>query len=427
FRLSQTIDRLNQVSRALINLAYFKHPKGNSDRKKEYDIPRTQNITKIENYDDVLVPTYQLPVSIKKDYSNIVGIVSFKSKYKIAGGVKVPKRILCRGTDGKYHSQLVKCKDDLRQDAVMQQVFNIMNNLLSYNKTTKHLRIRTYKIVPLSMRSGILKWADDSMSIGEYLTGNGKNSLGAHQKYRPMDKLPNTCKRIFGKAADKSPQVKLEIYKTLCKSLKPVFHHFFEEFFSQPVMWYERRRAFIHSVATTSMCGYILGIGDRHTSNILIDKTTAEVIHIDFGIAFDQGRVLPIPETVPFRLTRDMVDAMGVSGVEGIFRKSVVTYDCETWVMTKKDEAQLMTFETKILRKVYGPLQEEGGTWRIRRNDVVSELNERYDIIIFVKNQRLSWLGYVHRQEDAKTAKKILQWKPIGRPKKEGPERDRYE
>ena len=39
------------------------------------------------------------------------------------------------------------------------------------------------------------------------------------------------------------------------------------------------------------------------------------------GVAFEQGRTLPIPETVPFRLTRDLVDGMGVAGVEGVFRK----------------------------------------------------------------------------------------------------------
>lgn len=31
------------------------------------------------------------------------------------------------------------------------------------------------------------------------------------------------------------------------------------------------------------MVGYILGIGDRHPQNILIDNNTAEIIHIDFG------------------------------------------------------------------------------------------------------------------------------------------------
>lgn len=42
---------------------------------------------------------------------------------------------------------------------------------------------------------------------------------------------------------------------------------------------------YLSSVATTSMVGYILGIGDRHVQNILIDNYTAELIHIDFGNA----------------------------------------------------------------------------------------------------------------------------------------------
>ena len=35
---------------------------------------------------------------------------------------------------------------------------------------------------------------------------------------------------------------------------------------------------------------------------------------------FGKGEFLPTPEKVPFRLTRNMVDAMGLSGVEGVFR-----------------------------------------------------------------------------------------------------------
>ena len=67
--------------------------------------------------------------------------------------------------------------------------------------------------------------------------------------------------------------------------------------------------------------GYILGLGDRHVQNILIDCNTAELVHIDLGVAFEQGKILPTPETVPFRLTRDIEDGMGVSGVEGVFRR----------------------------------------------------------------------------------------------------------
>lgn len=34
----------------------------------------------------------------------------------------------------------------------------------------------------------------------------------------------------------------------------------------------------------------MLGIGDRHAQNILLDYKTAQVIHIDFGITFEQVR-----------------------------------------------------------------------------------------------------------------------------------------
>lgn len=39
------------------------------------------------------------------------------------------------------------------------------------------------------------------------------------------------------------------------------------------------------------------------------------------GVAFEQGKILRYPETVPFRLTRDLVDGMGVTGVEGVYRR----------------------------------------------------------------------------------------------------------
>lgn len=44
--------------------------------------------------------------------------------------------------------------------------------------------------------------------------------------------------------------------------------------------------------------GYIVGLGDRHAMNILIDQATAEVIHIDLGVAFEQGLMLKTPERV---------------------------------------------------------------------------------------------------------------------------------
>lgn len=52
--------------------------------------------------------------------------------------------------------------------------------------------------------------------------------------------------------------------------------------------------------------GYLLGLGDRHLDNILLDKQTGQVVHIDYNIVFDKGQQLRVPEIVPFRLTHTM-------------------------------------------------------------------------------------------------------------------------
>jgi hypothetical protein len=75
------------------------------------------------------------------------------------------------------------------------------------------------------------------------------------------------------------------------------------------------------------------------------------------------------------------------------------------------------------LRKIFGPVQNEDGSWRIRMNYELNELIGNADIVRFMKSRRIAWLGHVMRMDDKKTSKKILQWKPIsmrtrGRPRK---------
>jgi hypothetical protein len=55
--------------------------------------------------------------------------------------------------------------------------------------------------------------------------------------------------------------------------------------------WHTARTRYTRSCAVNSIVGHILGIGDRHTSNILVHTKTGEVVHIDFGIVFEQGKV----------------------------------------------------------------------------------------------------------------------------------------
>ena len=67
------------------------------------------------------------------------------------------------------------------------------------------------------------------------------------------------------------------------------------------------------------MVGYIIGLGDRHGSNILVHQHTAEVTHVDFEYIFDKGETFPVSEIVPFRLTANIIDALGTFKARGIF------------------------------------------------------------------------------------------------------------
>lgn len=79
-------------------------------------------------------------------------------------------------------------------------------------------------------------------------------------------------------------------------------------------------------MALMSMVGYILGLGDRHPSNIMMSRETGSICHIDFGDCFEVAMHREkFPEKYPFRLTRMLVKAMEASGIEGTYRST-----CET-------------------------------------------------------------------------------------------------
>ncbi|XP_069615249.1 serine-protein kinase ATM [Ranitomeya imitator] len=318
------------------------------NQRKGIPIPSNQPITKLKNLQDVVIPTEELKVDPSGKYENMVTITSFRPEFRLAGGLNLPKIIDCVGSDGKERRQLVKGRDDLRQDAVMQQVFQMCNTLLQRDSETRKrkLSIRRYKVVPLSQRSGVLEWCSGTVPIGEYLVNADD---GAHKRYRPGDYSSLQCQRKLMEVQGARFEDKYQVFLDISEHFRPVFRYFCMEKFLDPAIWFEKRLAYTRSVATSSIVGYIVGLGDRHVQNILIDEETAELVHIDLGVAFEQGKILPTPETVPFRLTRDIVDGMGITGVEGVFRRC-----CEkTMSVMRRSQDALLTIVEVLL---YDPL-----------------------------------------------------------------------
>lgn len=123
---------------------------------------------------------------------------------------------------------------------------------------------------------------------------------------------------------------------------------------STPANWWKSTQMYTRSTAVMSMIGYVIGLGDRHLDNVLVNMSTGQVAHIDYNICFEKGQNLRVPERVPFRLTQNLVHAFGLTGVEGLFRIS-----CEQVMTVLRRERE--TLLTLLEAFVYDPLLDWAG------------------------------------------------------------------
>jgi len=93
--------------------------------------------------------------------------------------------------------------------------------------------------------------------------------------------------------------------------------------------------------------------------------------------------------------------------------RPVVTYSSETWTLTTEDKSNLRIFERQILRKIFGPVNIDS-IGRRRNNVEIDRLMEGAYIVRFVMTQRIKWLGYTQRMNQARPTRKLLYWRSMG-------------
>lgn len=225
---------------------------------------------------------------------------------------------------------LCKPHDDVRKDARLMEFTSTVDKLLlKDNETSKRmLRIKTYHVTPLNEDCGLIEWVDGAVPIRsilfKLLTAHGTTVNWAEAKKLLTGVAEDALSGNFRKLRDK---------------YFPVLYEWFLESFPEPSSWLLSRTNFSRSTAVMSILGYVLGLGDRHGENLLLLNRTGEVLHVDFDCLFDKGLELELPERVPFRLTQQMVDALGATGYEGVFRKSAEV----TLRLLRENEEMLMT------------------------------------------------------------------------------------
>ncbi|PGH13669.1 Atypical/PIKK/FRAP protein kinase [Helicocarpus griseus UAMH5409] len=273
----------------------------------------------------------------------VIRIMSFDPVSTVVQTKKRPRKMTLKGSDGNSYMYILKGHEDIRQDERVMQLFGLVNTLLDNDSESfkRHLTIQRFPAIPLSQNSGLIGWVSNTDTlhalIKEYRESRRILLNIEHRIMLQMapdyDNLTLMQKvEVFGYAMDNTTGK--DLYRVLWLKSK------------SSESWLERRTNYTRSLGVMSMVGYILGLGDRHPSNILLDRITGKIVHIDFGDCFEIAMHREkYPERVPFRLTRMLTFAMEVSNIEGSYH---ITCEAVMRVIRENKESLMAVLEAFI-------------------------------------------------------------------------------
>ncbi|KAG8568465.1 hypothetical protein GDO81_014010 [Engystomops pustulosus] len=248
----------------------------------------------------------------------IIRIQSIAPSLQVITSKQRPRKLTLMGSNGHEFMFLLKGHEDLRQDERVMQLFGLVNTLLANDPASlrKNLSIQRYAVIPLSTNSGLIGWVPHCDTLHALI-----------RDYREKKKiLLNIEHRIMLRMAPDYDHL------TLMQKVE-VFEHAVNNTAGDDLakllwlkspsseVWFDRRTNYTRSLAVMSMVGYILGLGDRHPSNLMLDRLSGKILHIDFGDCFEVAMTREkFPEKIPFRLTRMLTNAMEVTGLDGNYR-----------------------------------------------------------------------------------------------------------
>ncbi|KAK4229553.1 protein kinase rad3 [Podospora fimiseda] len=269
-------------------------------------------VVPIETCLTATLPTVTDNVKRHKAFSrDVITIEAFLDHVLVLGSLAKPRKLTARGSDGKEYGLLIKPKDDLRTDQRLMEFNGLINRSLKRDaeSSRRQLYIRTYAVTPLNEECGIIEWVDGLKTLRDILLGI----------YKTRNITPNYGQlQLMMKDAQKDPTI---FTHTILNMFPPVLSEWFISQFPNPSAWFAARLKYTRSCAVMSMVGTILGLGDRHGENVLLEEGNGGIFHVDFNCLFDKGLTFAQPECVPFRLTQNMQNAMGIYKYEGPFRQ----------------------------------------------------------------------------------------------------------
>ncbi|XP_066538129.1 DNA-dependent protein kinase catalytic subunit [Hoplias malabaricus] len=306
-------------------------------------------------------------------------ITGFDERVKVMTSIRRPKRLIVRGDDERDHPFLVKGGEDLRQDQRIEQLFSVMNIILSQDAacSQRSLMLRTYQVIPMTSRVGLIEWMENTCTLKDFLASR-RTEKEQRTITQPNELYDNWISKVAGKVDGIMRYA--EVYrKANCTDTvnnfkrieqtvpEDLLRRAFVKMSTTPEAFLSLRSHFTSSHALLCVSHWVLGIGDRHLSNFMINTETGGMVGIDFGHAFGSAtQFLPVPELMPFRLTRQFINLMRPMAESGLIR-SVMVHSLRAFrddpdlllntmdIFVKEPSLDWKNFAVKQLKK--------GGTW----------------------------------------------------------------
>lgn len=311
-----------------------------------------------------------VPGTYKPDEdASVVRIVAFNQQLNVIQSKQRPRKLSMVGSDGKEYQFLLKGHEDLRQDERVMQVFGLINKLFakSDRRTLLHgVGMTTFAVVALSANAGLIEWVPNCDTMHALV-----------KSYRDARKIvPNIEQRVMVRCVQEPERLtllqKVDLFEYMLHNTSGAdLQRILWLKSRNSEMWLDRRTTYARSLATTSMTGYLLGLGDRHPSNLMIERSSGKIMHIDFGDCFEVAMKRDkYPERVPFRLTRMLVEVLEPCGVEGFFQQTCLA---AMEVIRQKNAKESMMSMMEAF--VYDPLIR----WKLVGAEELTQLKEEVD------------------------------------------------
>uniref|UniRef100_A0A663E401 DNA-dependent protein kinase catalytic subunit n=1 Tax=Aquila chrysaetos chrysaetos TaxID=223781 RepID=A0A663E401_AQUCH len=309
-------------------------------------------------------------------------ISGFDERIIVMESLRKPKRITIRGSDEQEYPFLVKGGEDLRQDQRIEQLFDVMNIILSQDATCsqRNMQLKTYQVIPMTTRLGLIKWLENTCTLKEFLKNSmsEEEDINYNSKKGPRATYSEWLSKMGGRAQGISryhvmyrnasrTETVMSFKRRESSVPEDLLRRAFLKMSTSPEAFLSLRSHFASSHALMCISHWILGIGDRHLSNFMINKETGGMVGIDFGCAFGSAtQFLGVPELMPFRLTRQFVNLMMPVKEWGLIY-SVMVHALRAYradpdllistmdVFVKEPSLDWKNFEQRQLKK--------GGTW----------------------------------------------------------------